>query len=103
MTALPGQRAAQRPLRALLASQRALGRAAQAQGGGLAGPLGVGWINGRQVDIDLLAPPGRQVVPVAVPCVCVCTCACSEVDQVLGGDRQGDEDVTRPAGQDREV
>lgn len=101
MTALPGQRAAQRPLRALLASQRALGRAAQTQDGGLAGPRGVGWINGRQVDIDLLAPPGRQVVPVAAPCVR--TCACAEGDQVPADDRQGDKDVTRPAGQDREV
>ena len=36
MSYLPGQRTAQRPLRAAIATQRALGRAAATAGGGLA-------------------------------------------------------------------
>ncbi|MEW2066629.1 hypothetical protein [Streptomyces sp. NPDC007346] len=91
--ALPGQRAAQRPLRAMTASQRALGRAATAQDGGLAGAVGVGWIDGRRVDIDLLAPPGRQVVPVPEPCECRCVCACSQQNQGVTGHGAQDGEV----------
>ncbi|WP_199570515.1 hypothetical protein [Streptomyces murinus] len=76
MTALPGQRAAQRPYRAMVASQRALGRAAQAANGALVGPIGVAFIDGQQYDVDLSAPPDQQLRPVEPPCVCTCRCPC---------------------------
>lgn len=60
---VPGQRAAQRPLRALTASQRVLGRAAKAGDGGLVGPLGVAFIGGHSYRVDLSAPPGTQLTP----------------------------------------
>lgn len=61
MTALPGQRAAQRPLRALTAAQRVLGRAAHADDGGLVGPVGVAFVDGHQYQVDLSAPLGAQL------------------------------------------
>jgi hypothetical protein len=61
MTALPGQRAAQRPLRALTAAQRVLGNAVRAGDGGLVGPLGVAFVDGHQYRVDLSAPPGAQL------------------------------------------
>lgn len=61
MTALPGQRAAQRPLRALTAAQRVLGRAASAGDGAVVGPVGVAFVGGHQYRVDLSAPPGAQV------------------------------------------
>ncbi|BBA98374.1 hypothetical protein RVR_4530 [Actinacidiphila reveromycinica] len=76
MTPLPGQRAAQRPIRAMVASQRALGRAAQAANGALVGPTGVAFIDGQQYDVDLSAPPDEQLRPVEPPCVCTCRCPC---------------------------
>lgn len=56
MTALPGQRAAQRPWRAMTSAQRALGRAAQPAGG--FGSTGVAYIDGQVYDVDLAAPGG---------------------------------------------
>jgi hypothetical protein len=61
MTALPGQRAAQRPLRAFTAAQRVLGNAVRAGDGGLVGPLGVAFVDGHQYRVDLSAPPGAQL------------------------------------------
>lgn len=61
---VPGQRAAQRPLRAITAAQRVLGRAAKADDGGLVGPVGVAFIGGTHYQVDLSAPPGAQLTPV---------------------------------------
>jgi hypothetical protein len=61
MPALPAQRAVQRPVQAAMASQRALGRAAQGAAEPVA-PIGVAWINGQWYDIDLSGG-----VPVLVP------------------------------------
>ncbi|WNI20291.1 hypothetical protein [Actinacidiphila sp. ITFR-21] len=72
---VPGQRAAQRPLRAMTAVQRVLGRAARAGDGGLVGPIGVAFIGGKQYQVDLSAPPGAQLSP-------------------LGPDVQGDSTTT---------
>lgn len=60
MTALPGQRSAQQPLRAMTSAQRALGRAAQSGAGGL-GTNGVAFVDGQTYDVDLSAPPDRRV------------------------------------------
>ncbi|MFF3096834.1 hypothetical protein [Streptomyces cyaneofuscatus] len=60
MTALPGQRSAQRPWRAVTSAQRALGRAAQSAAGGL-GSAGIAFIDGQTYDVDLTAPDGVQM------------------------------------------
>ena len=67
MTALPGQRAAQRPLRAMVAAQKVLGRSAQAANGGLVGAIGVAFIGGQQYEVDLSAPPEGRLRPVEPP------------------------------------
>ncbi|MEU6628480.1 hypothetical protein ABZ905_09310 [Streptomyces parvus] len=61
MTALPGQRSAQRPWRAVTSAQRALGRAAQSGGG--FGAAGIAFIDGETYDVDLMAPGGVQITP----------------------------------------
>lgn len=84
--AVPGQRAAQRPLRAMTASQRVLGRAVQAAAGALAGPVGIGFIDGQHVEVDLSQPPGQKVRRVlACGCVGECTCPAEEEPPVDGG------------------
>ncbi|MFJ2205923.1 hypothetical protein [Streptomyces microflavus] len=60
MTALPGQRSAQRPWRAMTSAQRALGRSAQASAAGF-GSTGIAWIDGKTYDIDLTAPGGARM------------------------------------------
>ncbi|MEU2487020.1 hypothetical protein ABZ593_20730 [Streptomyces sp. NPDC012617] len=60
MSPLPGQRSAQRPLQAMVASQRVLGRAAQAAAGGL-GTSGIAFIDGQTFDVDLAAPAEERV------------------------------------------
>lgn len=60
---VPGQRAAQRPMRAMTAVHRVLGRAVKAGDGGLVGPLGVAFIGGHNYRVDLSAPPGTQLTP----------------------------------------
>ncbi|MFJ7586949.1 hypothetical protein ACIQZO_06055 [Streptomyces sp. NPDC097617] len=86
MSPVPGQRAAQRPLRAMTAAQRVVGRAVQASAGAMTGPVGVGFIDGRQVQIDLAAPPGEQVREVlACGCVGACTCPAAEKISADGG------------------
>ncbi|MFZ4266637.1 hypothetical protein [Streptomyces arboris] len=60
MTALPGQRSAQRPWRAVTSAQRALGRAAQSTAGGL-GSVGIAFIDGQTYDVDLTAPGGVRM------------------------------------------
>ncbi|WP_228995199.1 hypothetical protein [Streptomyces sp. DH8] len=62
MTALPGQRSAQRPYRAVTSAQRVLGRAAQAAAGGF-GSTGLAFIDGQTYDVDLTAPGGVRVTP----------------------------------------
>lgn len=76
MTALPGQRSAQRPYRAMVSAQRALGRAAQAGDGGLAGAVGIAFIDGAQYDVDLSAAPEDRLRLVEPPCKCACQCSC---------------------------
>lgn len=97
MTALPGQRSAQRPWQAMTASQRALGRAATAGGGGLVGPHGVAFIDGQQYDVDLSAAPEDRLRRVEPPCRCTCQCSCpcssSETDST--GDNSGTETQER--------
>ncbi|WP_086778042.1 hypothetical protein [Streptomyces griseus] len=61
MTALPGQRSAQRPWRAITSTQRALGRAAQSADG--FGAVGIAFIDGETFDVDLMAPGGAQITP----------------------------------------
>lgn len=77
---LPGQRSVQRPLRAMTATQRVLGRAVQGAAGGLVGAAGIAWVDGQQHDVDLLAPPGEQSRPVgparSADQACLCTVAC---------------------------
>lgn len=93
MTALPGQRAAQRPLRAMTSAQRALGRAAVAGAAGL-GTSGVAFIDGQTYDVDLSAPPEEQLRRVEPPCRCedtgVCPCEDStgETDETDTQERQ---------------
>jgi hypothetical protein len=58
MAVLPGQRAAQRPLRAAIAAQRRLGRAT-ATGGGMAGRMVLD-VDGRRWTVEI-GPGGRQV------------------------------------------
>jgi hypothetical protein len=50
----------QQPYQAATATYRVLGKAAQAAAGGLVGAIGVGFVDGKQWDIDLMAPPGQQ-------------------------------------------
>ncbi|MFD6936256.1 hypothetical protein ACFWAP_08905 [Streptomyces goshikiensis] len=86
MSPVPGQRAAQRPLRAMTAAQRVFGRAVQASAAAMVGPVGVGFIDGRQVEVDLSAPPGEQVREVlACGCVAACTCPAAEEVPADGG------------------
>ena len=80
MTALPGQRSAQRPWRAMTSSQRALGRAVQASAGGL-GSSGIAFIDGQTYEVDLTAPPEEQARPVRPPCQCAeDSCPCADDD-----------------------
>ncbi|WP_434593232.1 hypothetical protein [Streptomyces sp. A5-4] len=58
----------------MTSAQRALGRAAQAGAGGLAGPVGLGWVDGQHFDIDLTAPPGRQARLAELACGCTGRC-----------------------------
>ncbi|MFH8577105.1 hypothetical protein [Streptomyces zaomyceticus] len=74
MTAAPGQRSAQRTVRAITSTQRALGRSAQAAAGGLTSAVGWGWVDGQHLDVDLAAAPGQQARPSALPCGCVGRC-----------------------------
>ena len=60
MTALPGQRAAQRPFRAMSSAQRAIGRAAASGSAGL-GTTGVAFIDGQTYEVDLSAPEEEQL------------------------------------------
>jgi hypothetical protein len=62
MPALPAQRAVQRPVQAAMASQRALGRAAQGVAEPVT-PIGVAWINGQWYDVDLTAEGTTVLVP----------------------------------------
>jgi hypothetical protein len=64
MSPIPGQRSVQQPYQAATATYRALGKAAQSAAGGMAGAIGVGFVNGQQWEIDLSAPPGQQAKPV---------------------------------------
>ncbi|GAA2948076.1 hypothetical protein ACFPN0_15345 [Kitasatospora cinereorecta] len=84
MSPVPGQRAAQRPLRAMTASQRVLGRSVQAAAGALTGPVGVGFIDGQQVEVDLSKPPGQQVRRV-LACGCVGECTCQAEEGIPAG------------------
>jgi hypothetical protein len=77
---LPGQRAAQSPLQAMTASQRALGRAAQAGAGGLAGAIGSAWVDGQRYEVDLLAAAEERTRPV-LDCGCADTCRCPDGDR----------------------
>ncbi|MFJ8855090.1 hypothetical protein [Streptomyces sp. NPDC102437] len=61
MSALAGQRAAQRPLRAAVAAQRAIGRAVMSSGG-TAGRL-VMRVDGRWVEQVIDADGQEQLVP----------------------------------------
>ncbi|GGX37757.1 hypothetical protein GCM10010353_61490 [Streptomyces chryseus] len=74
MSPIPGQRAAQRTVRAMTSSQRALGRSVQAAAGGLATAIGWGWVDGQHMVIDLAAPPGQQTRPAALACGCTGRC-----------------------------
>jgi hypothetical protein len=71
---VPGQRAAQRTVRAMTSSQRALGRSVQAAAGGLTATIGFGWVDGRHFDVDLAAQPGQQARLKALPCGCLGHC-----------------------------
>lgn len=71
MPGVPGQRAAQHPMRAAAASQRVLGRAASQQTGGPPiGPVGVAILGGVYYTVDLSGGVPRLVPrppPSAVP------------------------------------
>ncbi|WP_327415379.1 hypothetical protein [Streptomyces sp. NBC_01233] len=103
MSALPGQRAAQRTVRAITSTQRALGRSAQASPGGLSAFTGWGWIDGQQVDVDLSAPPGQQVRPSRLPCGCLGRCRgqCPPLDEV--DEDQDDEGQDQDQGDETET
>ncbi len=61
MTAVPGQRAVQQPLRAAMATQRAIGRALSTNLGAPVSARGVAMLDGAYFDVDLSGARSRMV------------------------------------------